>query len=76
MKKLTPWFAKSDYPVRNGVYLTRFFDYPTDWDGYSYWNMGKWCIAAETPKEALINAGHKSAMQNRQWLGLSEEPTA
>lgn len=78
---LTPTFPPQILPVRSGLYFTREVDPETskhthDKFLFSYFDATDriWGCAAINRNDALSEPCYEFASQNKEWIGLAEEP--
>ncbi|MBU3577537.1 hypothetical protein [Polynucleobacter sp. UK-Kesae-W10] len=78
---LTPTFPPDILPVRSGVYFTRELDLDTgerlgEMFMFSYFDATDriWGCAAGNRESAWKEPGYEFASQNKEWIGLAEEP--
>ena len=74
--KRTPWFTGLEYPVREGVYERKLFNYHQREPliVYSYWDGQQWYVGGCSPDEAMILAEECGPTMTlyREWRGLEE----
>lgn len=81
-RKLTPTFPPEILPVRGGVYFTRELNpetgepYAGDQFLFSYFDATDriWGCAAGNRDVAWQEPNYEFASQNKEWIGLAEEP--
>lgn len=73
----TPWFGGLEYPVREGVYERKLWDYHQcePLVVYSYWDGKQWYVGGYTPEDAMQMAEKYGPTMTliRDWRGLTNE---
>lgn len=75
--KRTPWFGGMEYPVREGVYERKLYNYHNGEQliVYSYWDGAQWFIGTCSPEDAIRAAENLGPTMtlHREWRGLLKE---
>ena len=67
--KVTPWFERSDRPVRSGLYQCKSADGTVYWCYFSV-DTNKWGLVSLTQEGAIGWRERPSVNQYRRWRGV------